>query len=329
MKARDVLAAQLFGLLLVGAVALGSFLWQAEVPLAVRDLGLAVVADYMDGEAEDWEVEMDYIGSQAYNVLSTNGIVTNSRYLYEQTVQIVPFMAYEKIKEKSQYPMLVLFSPVTDSNHFHLGGWARVETYAVRINDRYVMRDELADERQVLGILVHEIIHIQGGNFASQSGAPDWVEPRTEAATLEVLAAMCNFRKEAACAAFWSSIGDFARTSFRARMGRWNLSWLANLIMNVTIYDGDAQRSFRKSMRFWEDDPGSLQYILEAYSLRPWEEIVLPGVCGDKLDTGNVGHIRKNANGTWTVDVNGYILGMPFDDTADLLGIFRLACLIN
>jgi hypothetical protein len=88
---------------------------------------------------------------------------------------------------------------------------------------------------------------------------------------------------------------------------------LYDLWANVTLRNDIEDAKAEKMVRFWSGNEGELQGIVERYGELPWETMVLPGICGDKLDTGNLRMIDQERS-------YFKVLGMAFDDTWTMLG---------
>jgi hypothetical protein len=314
--------------LLVGG---GIFGWQQgkriELPLMVRDLTIASIAEKRAGDKIPYEA--DYALSQYVDVY---GIITNSIWLTEQMRIIVPFFGYEGINEYPNYPDVIHFTPLVGDvgaqRSFHTLGLAQTglnegDLGVVHINERFILEDYRLDERQMLSTLVHELLHFQKGHFLG--GAPDYLpsqefEANTQSATLEVLAAMCNYKNDVACEAFWDDIYSYARGSFRMRLRRWGLEQWYYPIADLLWWDDVDRRSADKSLRYWmndEDRKDFLYSIIYSYQQRPWEYVVLPGVLGTPLDTGLEGKCEIRGDSIACKSIL-----MPFDDAEDLLGGF-------
>lgn len=291
----------------------------AEVIQIGRDLGIAAVAHVLAGD--EVPVEIDYTGSMGYDPNYIYGMYSNSGWVAEQVRLIIPFMAYEGLIEQGQYPGIAFWAPKADMQSIHVLGWAstREAQLPVFLNERMLIGPNGVDGRRILGVLVHELIHQQGGAFSHGTNVER--EAATQAATIEVLAAMCNYRDELACRAFWYEIEDLARSSLRARM---NTSAGYRLIMNVLFRDAEDERSARKSRRFWADKPEQLQYIVKAYGQYPWESHVLPGLRGEHwLNTGNKRWVQVG------FQYEKEPLLMRFDDAIDVFGIIRVLAFIR
>lgn len=323
-KKWKVVAITLVIALLVG---LSVFGWeqgkQIELPLMVRDLTVAYIAEKKAGEKIPYEV--DYSMSQYFDVY---GIVTNSFYLNEQVRLIIPFFSYEKINEMPNYPGAIIFEPMPIYRSFHILGTAQTPVFdddigVVHINERFILDEWRIDERQMLSTLVHELIHFQRGNFLG--GPPNYVhhvnyEANTQSATIEVLAAMCGYKNDVACKAFWDEIYSYSRGSLRMRMRRWHLEQWYYPIADLLWWDDVDRRAADKSLRFWmgdEDLKDELYSIIGSYQQRPWERVVIPGILGTPLDTGLETKCEVTGGG---IQCDPSL--MPFDDTQDMLGGF-------
>lgn len=314
--------------ILFGGCAVG---WQQgkkiELPLMVRDLAIAYIAEKKAGE--EIPFEPDYSLSQFYNVW---GMITNSVWLAEQVRLIVPWFEYENVNERPNYPNAVFFQPLPGYQSFHILGLAHAagtvspdDPGVVYINERFMLEGFRSDQRQILATLVHELTHHQRGNFLGKE--PNWLtgeefEANTQSATIEVLAAMCNYKNEIACKAFWDEVYSYSRGSFRMRLRRWGLEQLYYPIADLLWWDDVERQHADKNLRYWmndEDRKNHLYSIIYSYQQRPWEYVVLPGVLGTPMDTGLEGKCEVTSVG---IRCEPFL--MPFDDTADLLGDFVL-----
>jgi hypothetical protein len=319
VKARHILLAEVvLAILALAYIGLRN-LWLSDLPLIARDLAIAVWADYKDGpERVPLPDDVDYLLSAVPPTDETYGAAVNSRWLFTQAIRILPYMEYERITGRVAAPELVVFAPRTRADGLHVAGWAQPILRWVFLNDRYATSPVGSDVRALYGTLVHELIHLQGGVFAQ--GYPEQFEAATQAATVEVLAAMCNYRDRWACYAFWGEIKGLALGSLAARLE----PWAYELIGRLLFWDDKALAAYHKSRRYWADDPERLDYILRAYSLHPWEQIVLEGACGAPLYTGNAVLVE----GDGKKPSQRKALWMPFDDTWYLMGRFwrAVAC---
>ncbi len=193
----------------------------------------------------------------------------------------------------------------------HIWGHAHPFRNVAFLNERMFFDGRWQDQANLMGTMTHELIHLQGGAYIS--GSPEEFEPATEAATTEVLAAMCNHGNDVACRAFWLAIHDSSRAVFWTELNeRGYESWYQR-ISDLLWRDAEQSHAARKSMRYWAENPAHLQYILRAYSVKPWEKHVIPGLFGGKLNTQMLD----------ACDCSQYfarVVGMPFDDTQYLMG---------
>lgn len=312
----------LFFLLLVALVAI-TVLWirtvlLSEIPLIFRDLTIASVAHIKAGDPVPFEAD---VVSYILDPKETWQVRTNSHYLVEWAAVIVPFYEYESITAKADYPTEALFVPQHGGQSFHLLGQAACNPNVVRYNLRITQDDRYRDERLMLSTMVHEMIHIQDGNFCNETVQER--EAHTQAATLEVLAAMCNYSDDLACAAFWKDLEGFARDSLYTRMRHFfGTSSVYDAIANFLWRDSSKEAAVRKAMRYWASDPVELYRIIEDYGYYPWNKYVIPGVQGRYMNTGNKAAIPAQP---W----KSVVIGTPFDDTIDLLGILRVLFYID
>ena len=329
----------LIGLAVVAIVAAASW-----TPIA-RDVVIASYAHVRAGQSVPFDPGYTQSavwttpGAEQLGRWATWGIATNSPWVLSYTKTIVPYMEYEGLTDETIYPNRSILEPRRGTDSFLNGGYASVPEKGeiiVSVNDRYVDDLRVNDARQVLVVLVHELVHIQGGNFLplpkelirNEDGEiVDWLdgtsarlESATEAATQEILAAMCEFGDKLACQAFWLNLEDLARGNLRYRAMRASVPALYDIWADAFFRERDEEIAAAKANRFWQSRWGFLSDLLEKYSVRAWEQ-VRDGICGQPLDTG-----------IWAKTGLGYytILGLKFDDTQTVLGrsgwFLRLWC---
>jgi len=191
----------------------------------------------------------------------------------------------------------------------------------VWINARYFDDPAWQDSRDILEVFIHEMVHIQGGNFLNPKEGETWkeksavLESNTSAATLEVLAGMCGYGDNLSCQTFWHELERLARQSLRVRLK--DDKWIYDLFANIFLRDGQEERMARKSDRYWANHEAERNEILDKYGKNPYENhILLYLKFGTRLDTGN--RVAYDESGSWMM------LTMPFDDSADILGIWAV-----
>ena len=303
-----------------------------QLPQVLRDMVIALVAHTKAGEDIPIDAGLiNYSGGTAQDIDETWGIETNSIWLVRQTMQIVPLLYYEEIGG-GIYPDGVIFVPYLGIRSFHVGGTMDCRQYAPRavpiclviLNERYLTDPGWNDARSLLSTLIHETIHLQGGLFLDDPNVQDWptqsahLEAKTSAATMEALAALCNYQNEIACRAFWAEIESMARATLRYRLRE--APWLYNGFANIFLRDGIDERTARKSARYWGQHQDELYDILNKYQMTPYENMLLVGTkYGLPLNTGVLVYDEFDSDGNPT---QGHYLNMPWDDTYDLLGFW-------
>ena len=298
-------------IVLVGMVWAG---YQTDIRPIVGNMIIAIVAHQKAGDPIPFAP--DYTMTMPYPSYATYGITVNSTWLVERTTNIVPYFAYDQLTTNPVYPIDAFFFPRTGVSSFTVGGQAQTENGSLTINERYLTDPRWIDEAGTLGTLVHELIHLQGGEFAPADGSNFFSGPEesatkesnTSAAATEILAAMCNYKDKAACAAFWQEIENFALTNLNTRLQE----PVYDLFRSVFLIDADEERADRKTDRFWSGHERERWELRMKYGRHPWEAHVLPGLLhGKTLDTGM---LYSTAPGRI------FRLFMPFNDTFDLLG---------
>lgn len=268
--------------------------------LLIRDAVIATVAHHKSGK--EILLDSDYGDFMThYSVSPTQSVYSNSLWALNYSEIIVPFFKQEGIRETPTYPHGISVEPLDEDEFLGIVGLAYFEDKTI-----VIFIDEQNDARQLLPVLVHEHVHLQGGRFINEI-TPPWLsvvvyESNTQAATMEVLAAMCHSGDDLACAAFWNEVKDYSSCAFWTRLqyiGLEKCYWLisASLWPNGIDFQTASVR---------------LIYIYLQY---PWDTLIMPGVLGEALDTGNTC--------SYEVSDGNFVcrkLFMPFDDTEDLLG---------
>jgi len=247
----------------------------------LRGMYLAARLDAIAGQGDITEI--DHTGSDMFDWW---GMKTNSKWLAEYTAKILPFFDYEEIGGGDELPKAVVFFPFMEDTAFVVGGRALRDMEAVLLNSRYVLIPNWGDDAEILTVLVHELLHLQRGNFIGDD--PTIFESFTEAATAEVLAAMCNYGDTLACRAFAVAMRGNVVSVLRRDMnwsGSDNLyqTW-ADLALRHTEQERDRAA---KVLRWWKDGRWlELQEIVRRYGVAPLEDYILPGLRGASFNSG-------------------------------------------
>ena len=294
---------------------------QRELRFLARDLFIAKYADVMAGDDVPFDAtatgmagDLQYTREALIRqdlAYSTN---VNSLWLLEQSTLIVPYFASEKLTPTPYYPDAAYFVPFPGVRSFVVAGSASCSELRLILNERILLDERWNDARNALEVLVHELIHLQGGAFCL--GTSRELESATVAATTEVLAAMCNWGDSLACKAFWLNIKDHAVRSAFVRANRLGAGWWFERFMDVFIRSAGERRAAAKSDRFWADNRLERLEIAYKYGLRAWEERILAGIRGNLLNTMHqVSRFDRPGQPPYV-----YVLGMPMDDTRVMLG---------
>lgn len=295
---------QLKRILIVGAIsisiALGSIgtFAVSKSPIArllIRDAVVATIAHH--------KVREKTLFNEEYGEFMSSNSISNSLWILDYSQIIVPFFKQENIRETPVYPRKIIIESRENQKKFLITGVAYYENRDIVI---FLHKEKQIKSRQLLPVLVHEHVHLQGGRFIGDE--PPWAdivlfESNTQAATLEVLAAMCYSGDDLACDAFWSEIENYASGTFWMHLRSLKLlEWYQSIGMLLWPSEQDFQYA---SDRF-----------LYNYLQYPWNQIIIPGIMGEPLDTGNFYD--------YEVSDRNYVcrrLFMPFDDTEYLLGL--------
>lgn len=246
-----------------------------------RDFLVAMVAHKRAGNPIPFEA--DYTHNLAYDVYETFGVETNSMWMLDQALDIIPYFAYEGVSPNPLYPVVLGWGHMPGQSSFHIMGWAYSAEGMVFLNERIVKGDRWSDARRVYSTLTHELIHIQMGAFGT--GGSESLESATSAATLEVLAAMCNYESEIACAAFWYNVENFARASLWVGLNDKGMLNVYDFLADMFFRTSSESRSSEKGMRYWANDMEQLEGIQERYGKAPWVNHITPGLCGKPFNT--------------------------------------------
>jgi len=289
-------------------VGTGAFLFYNEVgsdagPI-IRDFVIMLVAEAHEGDPVEFEFDISY----AYVEIRRTS--TNSQWLYEMVEEILPYLSYENVTLSPQMPLVIGIENYHGMwSTLHVAGWAVPKSRFMFINEWYIEERGL---EEVLGTIIHELIHCQQGVYGE--GSTTEVEAHTVAATLEVAAGMCLRGNEVACQTFWVEVDDLATRSFKSRMDKHGLGWLAELLQDIFMRDAEGRMRADKYDRHWKYDRYTQRQIWYDYGLYPWEKYVIPGINGvpmrhmDPVTCVYMGYHGQTS--------------MGFDDTRELLGIW-------
>jgi hypothetical protein len=306
-KRTEVLLAVVLGVILLLGAGVFALLQQNEE--IIRDFQLAQFAYENAGEVIPLEPE-GYAGDNYLPSALTWGIKSNSIWASQYARRIVPFFSYEKATFKGVYPEILGVIPFVDYENFHIAGrMIPTQGRIALLNERFFFDPNWSDERRALEVLVHELVHVQGGNYIE--GSSESLESKTSIVTIEVMAAMCNYGDPVACDAFYLEIHHLARTALHIRLAEKGYGHVYEWIANTLWRDEVEQAKYEKAMRFWSEDMDGLMTIRKKYSLIPYE-YMLEAIQDTDIILLDTGH--KNCSVLFCS-----IIGMPMDDTAALL----------
>ena len=239
---------------------------------------------------------------------------------YAWTIEILPYMTYEGvIHGAARPPHDVAPFYFLNSRMFHLGGMAfcrdrdgKPALGPIGYNFRYInhVSPRYADER-ALSVLVHEIVHMQGGPFCT--GPSESVEADTQIATVEVMAAMVNHGNRAVLRPLLLDLRSMVLASIQAEVSKDEYLALVAEIANDPFEVSRAE----KSLRFWYGAPGGaeeLAAILRRYNVTPVNALI------EAAYDGTVERIQLPDIGGYECPPCGGVLHRPF--IADDLLVF-------
>ena len=271
----------------------------------LRGMYLASRLDAIVGQGNT--IAIDHADS---NIFEWWGMETNSKWLAEYTARILPFFEYEGIGGGDELPGGVVLFPFMGETAFTIAGRALRDVEAVLLNARYVLIPDWGDDAEILATLVHELAHLQRGNFIGDD--PAVFEALTESATAEVLAAMCNYGDALACRAFATAMKGNVTSMLRRDMNQSGSDDLYQLWADLSLRHTERERDRAdKVLRWWKDGRWPrLQEIMRRYGTAPLENYILPGLRGSSFNSG-----------VWRYDDSGLFRrgSVSFDDTRLLL----------
>ncbi|HUS17833.1 MAG TPA: hypothetical protein VM536_22790 [Chloroflexia bacterium] len=206
-------------------------------------------------------------------------VITSKAEMVAWAVEILPYMAYEGIRpSQAVVPADLILDFHLTTAAFHLGGQAacrdgedRAIIGPVFINGRYTNPvSPRYGAESALSVLVHELIHMQGGPFCT--GSSEYVEANTQIATMEVMAAMVNHGNTAVLRPLLLELRALTLASLQAALPR--SEYVAFL---ATIADKWEMARAEKSYRFWASDEARLRElagILDRYNTIPLDAII-------------------------------------------------------
>lgn len=296
-------------------------IWGVYQPI-IRDFVVANVAHSKAGQVLPFtKEEVDVFYTRGFKVdpdsYYTYEIVSNNIWMAEYTRLIVPYMTYERVIGQAIYPSSAGSVPFGNNQSFHVGGKMLPSDNTILLNERNFLDERWNDKRRALGTLVHELVHIQRGAYISGESAE--FESATSTATMEVLAAMCNYGDSLACVTFWDEIEQLSRSSLLVQLNDAGVPGWYDTWARLFWRDQVQQDAYAKAMRFWADSPGALMELRRKYSLNPWRNVIF-GVAYDVLaDTGHVVCKTEHLGMFGPTKDTCKVLGMPFDDARYLL----------
>jgi hypothetical protein len=280
----------------------------------VRDFIIANIAHVESGDVIEFgEDEGGYIRGLPLNEDYSYSIKTNSTWVSDYVRLIVPYMYYEGLTSFPAYPMVAAVVPMLGNDSFHVAGRMipKVASYDIFLNERIILDARWGDKRMALEVLVHELVHGQRGAFIM--GGSEALESATSTATMEVLAAMCNYGDDLACRSFWWELENLSRTSLLLALQEKGLLPLYEAWADIFWRDGTEIVAYHKGMRRWAEDPLQLATLRKKYSKIPYDRIVAVMTEGYVLNTMNKQCVQVGAT-AYAQNQTCMIMGLEFDD---------------
>jgi len=246
----------------------------------------------------------------------------NSLWAAIQASNILPYFAWAGLNEMPIYPSLIGVIPYYGIRSLTIAGYvdSGLIGYMVMLNDRFEYDPSWNDERSALATYVHELIHIQGGRFIGDN--PEEFEARTQAASTEILADMCDKgQDEIACKAFWLDMFQYSKAYVMVTLKELNATWFYEWWDKTFLLSKDEIRAHDSNLRFWSKEQETYDYIVRAYQLGPYLKHIIPGLAYFDMNTGILSAMYMNMDpATRTPIVYFEYYFLQFDDTRYLLG---------
>ena len=217
---------------------------------------------------------------KAADKLPKQHMLDSQQSWFDWGLEILPYMTYEGVINglaRIPYDITPFYFP--SSRMFHLSGQAycadredRPINGPISLNRRYMnpASPRYGDER-ALGVLVHEMVHMQGGPFCS--GKSEDLEADTQIAAMEVMAAMVNHGNRAVLRPLLLDLRSMVLASLQAEMEPDDYMALVRELANDPY---DVSRA-EKSLRYWHGHKGGaeeLAGILLRYNVTPVNVII-------------------------------------------------------
>lgn len=256
---------------------------------------------------------------------------SNCEWCAGETFKIVPFFQLEGLTPGlGIYPDALLVLPRPGTGSLKVGGQAfcffdntKDSIVWIRLNERGY-RSRYATKADLLGTLVHELIHLQGGRFCDREDMVD-TEASTEAASLEILAARALAGDKTSRRAFWISIESFARTEMYYTALKADMGWLYQIFADINFRDARERAAADKWGRFWENKQADLMNVMFRYGIRPWRDYVLPGALHNATFRTGIKSVYVQYG--WLYTLHGSVF--EWDDTQDMLGLWKYVLRIS
>jgi len=277
---------------------------------------LAEISFIKAGRPIPFETQIDVTASQ---YLDEN--YYNSKFLAIYTDKIVPYFLFDGLIDIPIYPDVVVFIPYEAKESLSVAGFKYDMGLdnIITINDRYLYDKSWNDERDFLETLVHELIHVQAYGFLGES--EKIFEAKTQAASTEILASMCNMQDEIACKTFWLYMYKYQKTYVKIKLENLHIEWIYPIWSRLFFWNINQLAQFDKMTRYNLQDVDQYKNNIQAYLLNPYTNYLIPAVFGIRLDTEKP-KINCNNNINCMGIPNETIL-MDFDDTRYLLGSLK------
>lgn len=277
----------ILAIIVIFALSIITFVTIAEKTTHIPSQILMAEISFIRSGEKKIPVDLKIINDEGEGYYSSQNLY-NSKWMEIETSKIVPFFSYDGLTDNPVYPTIVGVIPYDPDQSETVAGYEFLAPSLGRIimiNDRYQYDQSWNDERDLLGTFTHELIHAQGGGFDNQDDGPEVFEAKTQAASTEILASMCNMQDELACKAFWLDMFNYSRAYVRGKLDNYGMDWAYEAWNRVFFWNSSDMARYDKRTRYWSNDKEEMEYILRAYSINPYVKYLVPAVYNYGIDT--------------------------------------------
>ena len=207
-----------------------------------------------------------------YDKLPEHKASTTKEDLIEWAVEMIPMFEYEGIVSQAKWPAkdgvgFILFRD--GDSHNHVAGRSDCANYA-GLNLRFANEHSAwYEDEDAPFTLLHELAHIQQGQYVCATANRDLVENSAQIAALEVASALVNQGNKEMLTPLVSELRGMAISAAYASAMRTGQTTQFIDFRSKLSPGAFADARFAKSQRRWSSNPIELMTILDRYNFTP------------------------------------------------------------